>query len=417
MIKPAHIRYQKQLTALATDTAILNVLEDAAKVCAWWPRQRTWIRRYGRFDPDRDPFATLVFETQNKPQAIFHAEVYQTRPTMRCAGDIVAFDEAVGWLRVMRFPSDRSLSTLASVLTEQGDMTVVRYRPQRRCTIRFEENGQTRFAKVYPKKFLRYERGERFHSTAVALWCAAERGELGFAVAQPDRWDPQARTLWQAKLDGAPAIARLFGRDGNSVALRMGLAAGSLTRSGITLPKIFDGTKQLSASMRCGEELSRRVPRLAAKVCALLEHLVQMHAATKHDPPRPIHGDMDANQWLDDGLRLGLTDFDDFALGDPELDAATFLAELEVEDQPQLPIDQLSEAFLAGYESIAGPLNQRLLTMYIAHKRLFKSLRSARALHPRGDVDAERHLERAYQCISEEDYLETSRSRGMRFDT
>jgi aminoglycoside phosphotransferase (APT) family kinase protein len=125
-----------------------------------------------------------------------------------------------------------------------------------------------------------------------------------------------------------------------------------------------------------------------------------MNGIAESRPLRPIHGDMDANQWLDDGVRLGLTDFDDFSLGDPELDAATFLAELEVEDQPQLPFDQLAEAFLEGYESVGGPLDHSLLSAYLAHKRLFKALRSARALRQDGDVQAERHLVRAQHCIS-----------------
>ena len=40
----------------------------------------------------------------------------------------------------------------------------------------------------------------------------------------------------------------------------------------------------------------------------------------------PVHGAPHQHQWLADGQRLGLIDFDRFALGDPELDLAVTLA-------------------------------------------------------------------------------------------
>ena len=72
---------------------------------------------------------------------------------------------------------------------------------------------------------------------------------------------------------------------------------------------------------------------LSKSVDTLLDKLRQVHAAGQNRY-RPIHGDLAAGQWVFDGSRLGLIDFDDFASGDSELDVATFLAELEFEDRP-----------------------------------------------------------------------------------
>jgi hypothetical protein len=393
MSSTAHERYRKRLAALVTDEPIMSAIEGARGPHACWPPGRKLRRIYGRFNPDRELYASLVFEVEGEPQLLLHVEISESRTGAQGADDLVAFDSNLGWLRVMRFPADPALDTLGAVLAGAGRARVVRYRPQRRCTIRFDEAGRTRFVKVYPKKFLRRGRGEQLHADNLALWRASERGELDFAVAEPEHWDAQARALWQVKLDGTPAFNRLCGKEGAGLARRMGRAAASLTLSGIRPQRTFDAAEQLAASSRYGAKLCARVPRLAATVNSLLKALAEIHAANTQRALRPIHGDMDAHQWLDDKGRLGLVDFDDFALGDPELDVATFLAELEFEgNHPQLPFEQLAAAFVDGYALTAGTLDKRLLCAYLAHKRLFKALRSARALQPDGDVRAERCL-------------------------
>jgi hypothetical protein len=90
------------------------------------------------------------------------------------------------------------------------------------------------------------------------------------------------------------------------------------------------------------------------------------------------------HQWLADGERLGLVDFDRFCLGDPELDAATFVAEIDCEDPATTPREVLGAAFLRGYADMAGPLEPDLLTAYLAHKRLAKAEKAARKPHRRG---------------------------------
>ena len=47
------------------------------------------------------------------------------------------------------------------------------------------------------------------------------------------------------------------------------------------------------------------------------------------------------------------------------------------------------------YEEAAGPLDARLIAIYLAHRRLAKAVRVASSLRPEGDRRAERQLERA----------------------
>ena len=401
MNNAAHAEYRNQLRSLASDDGILRAITDAARRPAWLCDSRSWTRTYERFSPGQEPFATLVLESSEEVQAICHVEVSSSRPDMEVADDFITFDEGAGWLRLKRFPADSQLNTLAAVLRTPGRPTVMRYRPGRRCTIRFDRGGQTRFAKVYPKKFWRYGRGENFISTGQALWHAACSGRLGFAVAKPIGWDSELRTLWQQRLEGAPALTNMFGPEGVTLARRMGEAAATLTLCEVKPHKTFDWMAQVASSIRCGEELAHQIPRLAGRVSELLEGLAGIHGRVGVKPLRPIHGDLDASQWLDEGARLGLADFDDFALGDPELDVATLLVELEFEDALQFSFDELSQAFREGYESTAGPLNEELLIAYTAHKRLSKALRVARALRPDGDERAEQILTNAARSFSE----------------
>jgi aminoglycoside phosphotransferase (APT) family kinase protein len=102
--------------------------------------------------------------------------------------------------------------------------------------------------------------------------------------------------------------------------------------------------------------------------------------AIEAGPPRPLHGAPHPPQWLADGDRLGLVDFDRLSVGDPEADVAVYVE--GVEDPGA------AEAFARGY----GPLDARRLAAYRARRRILKALRAATALRPDGDERAARRL-------------------------
>jgi len=385
----AHARYRAQLTALASDARLLPAIERAARDRGWWQPERRWVRTYGRFDPHHEPYVSLVLETVQAPQTLVRIEAFGKEPGARAADHWCMRDDTMGWLRLSRFTSDPSLPGLARLLANGGRPTVVRYRPSRHCTIRCERGDDVCYAKVYASND-----GERSHLEGELLWAAAMRGELGFRVARPDHWDPHLRTLWQYQVDGAPIRDALAGPAGEGLAHRVGRAAGSLAASTIAPRETFDSSVQFTRSVRAGADLCARVPVVADIVSALLEKLAFRRRGPGRFRLRPIHGAPYANQWLDDGTTLGLVDFDRMAWGDPELDAATFLAELDFEADLEVPVDRLADAFVAGYESVNGPLDRALLAVYRAHRRLARARRSARVVRPDGDARAERDLAR-----------------------
>lgn len=394
MSSAAYEQYRNRLTGLTSDSLPLRAIAEAGRQQAWWTEDYAWRRTYGRFHPGHASYVTLVYETVGPLQEMCRIDISEARPQETGTAAPLLFDDNVGWLCVTRFPSDPVLPTLGAVIAASGHHKIVRYRPYRRCTLRVENGEHVRFAKVYPDT-----RGEQVHRAGLALWHAACEGELGFLVAQPDRWDDQTRTLWQVQIPGTPVITELLSSEGIKLAHRLGEAAASLTVSHVVPEEVFDGAVQFARSERYGQELSQRVPQLAPQVDALLARLSEIHATVGPRQLRPIHGAPHANQWLSNGAHLGLVDFDRISWGDPELDVATFLAEMDFERQLQVPIERLEEAFLAGYSSVAGSLDRRLLVAYRAHKRLAKALRSARAVRPDGDLRSERDLLRASQCL------------------
>src|ERR1043166_2587566 len=389
-----HDRYRDRLAALATDGVPVAAIVEAGRLNGRWSAGQPWVRTYGRFFPDHEPFATMVFETDAEPQLICHVEVFTTRPAPADGRAATVVDRPEGWFRVTPFPSDDALPGLPAVLAHPGRRTVVRYRPGSRCTIRIEApDGRVQFAKV-----CRDHAGERGHVNGHILWEAARRNELAFEVARPGRWDPGTRTLWQEGIPGVPLTAGHLEAAGVSLAQRMGRAAASLTRSRVQPPIVYDLAAHFDRSVRYAADLSARVPRLATTVEALMRELAQAQAGVEARSLRPIHGSLSRTQWVDGTSHLGLIDFDKLAFGDPEFDVAAFLTEL---DYDRLQVDQIKSAFLSRYESVAGPLDPPLLDIYAAHERLEKAVKSARAVRPDGDARAEAHLESALAEFAE----------------
>jgi hypothetical protein len=367
----AHARYRTRLAALGDDEVIVP-----AVACAGG---RPLERDYERFHPDSQPFAMLVLRDGREP--VVRVEAFDERP----AGDGVFASDA-GWLRASPLASDPALRALPDLLARPGRQAVVRYRPYRRCTLRFAGS----YAKVFADR-----RGERLAHEGRMLWAAAERGELGFAVARPERYDPASRTLWQSRVPGGP-LPKAF------PARRLGRALASLAKADIEARRVWGPAAPLARSARLARGLVRAVPDAECDVERLIAGLRRAQSAARRGALVPVHGNPHPGQWLDGEARLGLVDFDGLALGEPELDAAAVVAALEFEDPARVPVERLREEFLAGYMEGGGSPDGRVMAIHRAHRRLAKAVRVAASLRPDGDARAVRHLRRAMLELDEE---------------
>lgn len=391
----AHARYHTQLEALAGSDVVLSAIEAAGERWGWDGRM-TWRRLHERFNPDAEPYATCVLASTDPPQRIVQLDAFRDAPPEPVHGACAVEARDAGRLLVTRFPADAGLTTLPRVLMAAAEWTVVRYHPGRRCTVRVDGNGRTRFAKVYAGGVV-----ARIHADGMELWRAAQRGELGFRVAKPEWFDAALRVVWQEGVAGEPLTSRLSGCAGEELARRLGRAAGSLSQSDISPRRCRDRQGELARStVRCAE-LERRVPPLGEPASRLLRKIDAAYASFDESELRPVHGALHTSQWLERSNSLALLDYDSLALGDPELDAATFLADVDVQNRKRVPVDRLNEAFLSGFELTAGVLDRRRLAVYRAQRRLEKALRVARAIRPDGDEKAGRRLRRALEALGE----------------
>lgn len=409
--------YRELLTTLSGDEIPLTLLDEAGKSCGWWPTHRPWQRTYGRFHFNAllgdSPLVTLIYETTDRPQEICIIDLLPTFPATFTPEQTVIRRKGLGWFCLTRFPHDPQLPALQRHQSSLREATlevakVLRYRPSKRCTIRYtgtephgmiddsrdNYRGEVRFAKLFTD-----DRGAAIHRESVALWQAAQAGELEFAVAQPIRWDDEQKTLWQGAVPGIPIVDRLLSNQGAALAEQMGQAAGSLPRSSLQPIARSDAKKQLKRSTKYAQRLRTFFPALRPAIDFLIDRLTTIHAEIEAQPLRPIHGAPHPHQWLTDGTRLGLVDFDGLALGDPELDVATFMSEMDFEDWEEVPVAAINRAFQRGYATVAGTLNPQLLNAYRAHKRLSKALRSAHAVRGDNDMRVERALGQTLVCV------------------
>lgn len=376
--------------------SVTEALRETGERRGWWPGDRRWVCTYGRFEPWKKSYCRILFETRDDPQRLCSVELFESPPNEEGGVILPLPDPLVGWMRLNPFPSDSRLPSLAAVISGAGKVRVLRYRPGRRCTLRMEdpEGGHVRFAKVFQD-----DRGKSIHQESIALRLASCDGELDFDVAPPGHWDSETNTLWQGSVPGDPVVSRLFTHGGLGLAERMGQACASITRSTLIPSLSFGAEDQLARTSRYVRDLVRYLPGMKKEIQELWAELNRLHTKVSSGPLRPIHGAPHAHQWLDTGSRLGLVDFDRFCIGDPELDAATFIAEMDFENRKTVPVDDLNRAFLSGYESVAGTLNQPLLRAYRAHKRLSKALKAARAVRPNALERAARNLRRAREIL------------------
>ncbi len=218
---------------------------------------------------------------------------------------------------------------------------------------------------MYPKKFLKRERGEKIHEVGEELWQFANQRQINFAVPKSIGWCKRTRAIWQEKVEGEQLTANC----GTQIASEIGKGVADISRLEIIPPRFFDRHEQIKDSREFAEKIERFAPYLKEKLDIFFTLCNQ--AKLPAEKLVPIHGDMHINQWLNDGKRLCLLDFEDFSLGEVELDLASFLVQIKAE-YPQAG-DSFITSFLQGFRSKGLIENEQLFEFYAAHKWLAKA--------------------------------------------
>jgi Phosphotransferase enzyme family len=338
-----------------TQAMVQRLVEDDP-IPAWLGGGHDWRRVYGRVAGNAQ--TVLVYEPESGARDAISVTVGQTGS--------VRF-EGIGYATCADWRQDPSLPTLAWLTAGKPELEPVRYRPGKRCTLR-STGKQRMFVKCFAD-----QRGAAINRDARLLYHARQQGWLGFGVARPAGWIARSRLLVQHAVPGTPIVDQLSGAAGQALAARLGAANASLINAPIMPEPQFTYADQMARTRKYARRLAKFLPGTPDILDDLLGRLA---AVTPGNADRPIHGAPHAHQWLDGPDGLMLVDFDRFGRGDPELDAATFVAEADFEDD-QTKVVGLS--YLAAF-SEKSPINASLFAAYRTHKHIAKALRVATAI-------------------------------------
>ncbi len=389
----------------ATQARLLAVNEHATRISKliaatgsrniWWPADLTWQRIYGRYYPQTNNYITMLYRADCDGRHLCSVNFFAHCPNGDNDAQVLVLDETLGWLGLRAFPDDEVLSTLGDLLRQYPDMDVVRYRPGRRCTLQTAD--KQRYAKVFAD-----QKGAVIHSQSIALWHAAEAGALQFEVARPLCWDVATRALWQHTIRGLAVKPELFDSRALHTATQMGGACASITQASLQPDEVFDYAVQTRRTGRYLKTLGLQLPDRKPQLARLQRRLIEAGLATSPARLRPIHGAPHMHQWLrTPNNGIGLVDFDRFAMGEPELDVATFIAEMDYENETAVPVAAINRNFVRAYEKVAGPLRPERVQLYRAHKHIAKAVKAATALRADNKQRAIKRLQRANELLEE----------------
>ena len=300
-------------------------------------------------------------------------------------------------------PKDAALRRPSPVgIKESGKATfpcdpqveLLRYRPQRRATLRYTLGGGDGGAPrtLYAKTFCD-ERGAAIHERFTYFWQLAQHDATAPRVARPLGYHAATRTVWQAPAEGLPLLCALashnngpalMGRVARALAL---LHAAPLAPCAQTEPRSV--AHWLAEVRRRRNKIGRIDAALAPRAARVADAI---EAGAAHPATRPlslIHGDFHPEQiWIDDG-RVVLFDFDEFTLGDPMEDLAAFVLKL---DQAGVA-PPLASAFVEEYAAAAAQrFDRRGLAWHLTIQSLLQASRAFIYQQPGWAATLERRL-------------------------
>lgn len=279
---------------------------------------------------------------------------------------------------------DSELDTLSTIFRENPTAKIVKYSPHKRCLLQVKKDGKEFFVKVYPKKFLKRERGEKIHSIGEKLQHFENEKLINFAVPKSIAWCKRTRAIWQEKFEGVGLTANCGGA---KIAFEIGKGVADISKLEIAPPRFFDRNEQLKDSREFAEKIEKFAPHLKMKIERFFS--MSKNAELPAEKLAPIHGDMHLDQWLFDGKRLALLDFEDFSLGEVERDLASFIVQIESE-YPNIG-EEFIGSFLSGFHSKGFRENESLMRFYAAQKWLAKAAKD--------DTKAEKRLDKALEYL------------------
>ena len=256
-------------------------------------------------------------------------------------------------------------------------MEIVRYKPGKRCTIRYdvcwETGGRKRQWQIFGK-MVAGEKGSETYQQMMNLWHRSHVQPDAFGVAQPLGHHAEIRMTWQAALPGVPLSEAMASTHAETLIKAAGKGLADLHRSAL-VPSARQGiADHLAAAQAETAELAKAYPQFTGVLQTLVTGIEQRMPVLPPDQERPIHRDFHVNQLLVHEGRLFIFDFDDFSMGDPMQDLAFFIVDLHYRDLEPDRVNQIAVAIYQAYQAAADwPAPRERLNWHIQVQFLAKA--------------------------------------------
>lgn len=238
------------------------------------------------------------------------------------------------------WPHDPAMPQLSTLLDPRsadpwwsgraGRVQMLRYTPEGRVSLRYiDERDPGAPRHLYAKTFAGTQ-GEAIDRRIRHFWALSRHETQAPQVAEPLGYDAVTRTVWQAAVDGRP-LSGFMAAPGDGGWLH-GLVA-ALAAVHRALVSLAEGHRRgldhwLAELPRRVNKVTRAAPELAPVVNAVVEPLLAAGHVLPPFEATLIHGDCHPDQFLVAGERIVMFDFDEFSVGDPMEDLASFLVKL-----------------------------------------------------------------------------------------
>lgn len=206
---------------------------------------------------------------------------------------------------------------------------VVNYRPEIRCTNRYELHDpiQNRTYQLFGKTFHNGD-GRSLNQRLVYFWNRSLANPDAMAVARPLGYSEQTHTVWQLGVLGTPLLQILNSSNYEQYSRTISKGLASLHTSDAAGLLTHSPADHIAEIQKKLGKLSDAIPLLSRRLHALGAELERIAPQPSAIPFCPIHWDFHIEQLLARQEQIIFCDLDELIIGDPVQDLANFMVDL-----------------------------------------------------------------------------------------
>ena len=303
-----------------------------------------------------------------------------------------------GW--GLDFHSDKQVRVLSA--------TMVRYKPELRCTIRYELEWDTPLTPkpfaIYAKTFSNehcqviYERAKYFAQQSV-------NGSGEFLVAKPLGLQETMNTIWQDAVSGRSLLEIINQSNYHDLLTAVAKGLAQFHKSHLSISRTMSHKDRLAEARKRLAKIYQSFPERQDSLKSFLAELEERTTEFSSSPETVIHGDFHIEQLLLSDGKLVLFDFDDLALGDPLQDVADFMAQLHFYEYEASFANHMSMDFWHAYaDHVAWDVSPERLDWHMRIQFIRKACREFLQQQPHTTNRMEHFLTLAREGIFGETY-------------